>query len=49
MFAGQVMVGALLSFTATMMEQVSELPAASVAVTVTVLSPTGKVLPLGWL
>lgn len=45
-FAGQVMVGRVVSSTVTVNEQVAELPAASVARYVTVFSPTGKDDPL---
>jgi hypothetical protein len=40
-----VIVGACVSFTVTVNEQVAVLPLASVAVTVTVVVPTGNVLP----
>ena len=46
MFAGQDMEGGILSITVTVKEQVAVLPAASVAVYVTVFNPTGKVEPL---
>jgi len=45
MLAGQVTVGACVSFTLTVNVQVLVLPEASVAVTVTVVIPTGKKLP----
>ena len=43
--AGQVIVGACVSFTVTVKVQVAVLPTASVAVDVTVVVPTGKKLP----
>src|SRR5258706_6947398 len=45
--AGQVMAGFWLSVIVTVKVQVLELPLASVAVLVTVVTPTGNVLPLG--
>ena len=45
--AGQVIVGAWLSTTVTVKEQVAVLPATSVAVKVLVVEPTGKLDPLG--
>jgi hypothetical protein len=45
MLDGQVMVGDWLSDTVTLKEQVAVLPAASVAVAVTVVAPRLKVLP----
>jgi hypothetical protein len=42
----QLMLGASLSATVTVKLQVSELPAASVATKVLVVTPTGKALPL---
>src|SRR5918994_915874 len=46
MFAGHPMItGGVISFTVTMNEQVAVLPAASVAVQVTMVGPLGKVLP----
>ncbi len=45
-FAGQVIAGAILSFTVTVKEQVAVLPAASVTVEFTVVTPLGKKLPL---
>ena len=44
-FAGQLMLGACVSFTVTVKEQVVVLPAASVAVAVTVVVPTLKAAP----
>src|SRR5437867_5260988 len=44
---GQVITGFWLSVTVTVKVQVLELPLASVAMLVTVVTPTGKVLPLG--
>ena len=46
MLAGQVIAGAILSFTVTVNEQVAVLPAASVTVELTVVVPLGKKLPL---
>src|ERR1041384_4117742 len=46
-FAGQVIVGFWLSSTVTVKVQLLLLPLASVAVLVTVVTPTGNVLPLG--
>ena len=46
MFAGQVMVGAVWSATETVKLQFAELPAASVAVIVTVWLPRLSVVPL---
>jgi len=43
--AGQVIVGACVSITVIVNVQVAVLPAASVAVDVTVVAPTGKKLP----
>jgi hypothetical protein len=45
--AGQVIEGCSVSFTVTVNEQVLVLPAASVALKVLVVVPTGKVLPDG--
>jgi hypothetical protein len=45
--AGHVIVGFCVSSTVTVKVQLLELPLASVAVLVTVVTPTGKVLPLG--
>jgi hypothetical protein len=45
-FAGQVICGGWLSFTLTVKLHVALLPLASVAVLVTVIVPTGKLLPL---
>ena len=45
MLEGHVIVGAWLSFTVTVNEQVETLPAGSVAVEVTVVVPTGKIEP----
>ena len=45
-FAGQVIAGAWVSFTVTSNVQLAVLPAASVAVEVTVVVPTGNTLPL---
>src|SRR5688572_8014425 len=47
--AGQVTTGSSVSLTVTVNVQLEVLPAASMAVTVTMVSPTGKVLPDGWL
>ena len=47
MSCGQVATGACVSLTVTVKLQVAWLPAASVAVQVTVVWPTGKLLPLG--
>ena len=47
MFAGQLIVGAWISLTDTVKLQLFEFPAASVAVKVFVVIPTGKVAPLG--
>lgn len=44
---GQVIVGACVSFTLTVNEQVDVLPASSVAVYVLVVVPTGNAEPLG--
>src|SRR5262245_54637425 len=44
---GQAMTGGVVSSTRTSKEQESELPASSVAVQVTVVVPSGKVLPEG--
>ena len=49
MLAGQLMVGFWVSLTVTVNEQLLELPAASVAVTVTVVVPLGKTEPDGGL
>ncbi len=49
MFAGQVIAGAWLSTTVTVKLQVVELPAASVAVAVTAVTPTLNELPDAWL
>ena len=46
MLAGQVMIGASLSVTVTVKEQVAVLPLASVAVKLFEVVPTGKVEPL---
>ena len=45
MFAGQLICGASVSFTVTVKVQLEVLPAASVAVAVTVVNPIGNVLP----
>jgi len=45
--AGQVIVGAWLSATVTVNEQVEVFPATYVARKVLVVTPTGKALPLG--
>src|SRR5438132_14277186 len=49
MLAGQVIVGASLSLTVTVKEQVAVLPLVSVAVQVTVVVPWAKVEPLAGL
>ena len=47
MLAGQLITGGVLSTTVTVCVAVAVLPAQSVAVQVTVVVPTGKVLPEG--
>ena len=49
MLAGQLMVGGCVSLTVTVKVQLAELPAASLTVQVTVLTPLGKAEPLGGL
>lgn len=44
--AGQVIAGTWMSVTVTVNEQVAVLPAASVALKVLVVTPTGKLAPL---
>ena len=46
-FAGQVIVGACVSFTVTVNEQLAELPAASITEQFTVVVPFGKLDPEG--
>ena len=49
MFGGGVTFGAVVSATVIVKDAESRLPDASVAVTVTVVAPSGKVDPASWL
>ena len=49
MFAGTVSDGAVVSATVIVKDDEALLPAASVAVTVTVVAPSGNVDPVSWL